>query len=237
MTRILVVEDDAAILRGIADNLRYEGYEVVSATSAEEGIERLERDAPELIVLDVMLPGKNGFEMCRQVRQQGSEVPILMLTARSSEFDKVMGLDLGADDYMVKPFSILELLARVRALLRRGDRAGEMPDRIHFGDVTVDFKRFEATKQDEILKLTRKEFGVLQCLASRGGEVVTRDDLLEDVWGAESYPTTRTIDNHIAMLRAKIEHEPSSPKYLVTVHGVGYKLVIGPWRRDARQTF
>lgn len=228
MTRILVVEDDAAILRGLVDNLRYEGYDVESATSAEEGLERLARETPALLVLDVMLPGMNGFEMCRQVRREGHDMPILMLTARGSEFDKVMGLDLGADDYVVKPFSILELLARVRALLRRRERAGEMPERIRFGEVIVDFKRFEAARGEEPIKLTRKEFGLLQCLASREGEVVSRDDLLDEVWGAEAYPSTRTIDNHVAMLRAKIEEDSSSPRHLLTVHGVGYKLVVAP---------
>ena len=225
MTRILVIEDDAAILRGLVDNLRYEGYEVDSATTAEDGFERLEQVPPELIVLDVMLPGMNGFEMCRRLRKAGIDVPILMLTAKGSELDRVMGLDLGADDYVVKPFSILELLARVRALLRRtGD--DDLPDSLTLGDLRVDFKRYVAVKADLTLRMTRKEFGLLRYLAGRSGEAVTRDEILDHVWDDDSYPTTRTVDNHVAMLRAKIEDDPANPARLLTVHGIGYRLVV-----------
>ena len=225
MTRILVVEDDAAILRGLVDNLRYEGYEVDSAMTAEDGLERISDVQPDLIILDVMLPGMNGFEMCRRLRKAGSDLPIMMLTAKGSEFDRVMGLDLGADDYVVKPFSILELLARVRALLRRaGD--DELPASLTLGDLRVDFKRYVATRADRHLRMTRKEFGLLQYLAGRSGEAVTRDEILNHVWGDDSFPTTRTVDNHVAMLRAKIEDDPANPVRLLTVHGIGYRLDV-----------
>jgi DNA-binding response OmpR family regulator len=149
-----------------------------------------------------------------------------MLTARGEEMDRVMGLDLGADDYVTKPFSIPELLARVRAILRRvqGSRDGALPDELRFDDVVVDFRRFEACKSGQVLKLSRKEFGVLRLLAGRSGEAVTREELIEEVWGYDQYPTTRTVDNHIASLRAKLEDNPSEPRHLLTVHGVGYKL-------------
>jgi DNA-binding response OmpR family regulator len=178
-----------------------------------------------LIILDLMLPKLSGYEVCRRVRAEGITTPILMLTARGEDGDKVLGLDLGADDYVTKPFSIRELLARVRAFLRRCNASGSSPDEVRFADVIIDFRSYEARKGDQVLDMTRKEFGVLRVLAARAGEVVTRDELLNEVWGCENYPTTRTIDNHIAMIRAKIENNPAEPGHLLTVHGVGYKLV------------
>ena len=226
MSRIIVIEDDLAILRGLRDNLEYESYEVYTATDGEQGYRLIQKHHPHLIVLDLMMPKMSGYELCRKVRSEGIATPILMLTARSEEADRVRGLDLGADDYVTKPFSVPELLARIRAILRRVKPSTTLPDRLNFGDVSVDFKRFEATKASQVLKLSRKEFGVLQLLAARLGHVVTRNELLDEVWGHESYPTTRTVDNHIASLRSKLEDDSSKPRHLITVHGVGYKLVL-----------
>ncbi len=220
MSTILVVEDDAAILRGLADNLRFESYDVLAAPDGETGYKLVREKRPDLVILDLMLPRLSGYEVCRKLRGENDTTPILMLTARGEETDRVLGLDLGADDYMVKPFSVRELLARVRALLRRTQPARTQPDELHFDDITVDFRSFEAKRAGKPFEMTRKEFGVLRYLASREGEVVTRDELLNEVWGYENYPTTRTVDNHIASLRAKV-----GPERLRTVHGVGYKFV------------
>jgi DNA-binding response OmpR family regulator len=178
--------------------------------------------------LDLMLPRINGYELCRKVRAERVTTPILMLTARGEEVDRVLGLDLGADDYVIKPFSVPELLARVRAILRRvqQSKAGDLPAQLKFGDVFIDFKRFEASKAGKPINMSRKEFGVLRLLAARAGEVVTRDEVLDEVWGYDHYPTTRTVDNHIALLRTKLEDDPARPCNLITVHGVGYKLVV-----------
>jgi DNA-binding response OmpR family regulator len=225
MSRILVVEDDPAILRGLADNLKFESHEVLTATDGETGYRLLREKKPDLIILDLMLPKLSGYEICRKLRSEGLTIPILMLTARGEEADRVLGLDLGADDYVTKPFSVRELMARVRALLRRAHPPKALPDELRFDDVLVDFRRYEARKGRRTLEMTRKEFGVLRLLASRAGEVITRDDLLNEVWGYENYPTTRTVDNHIALLRSKLEQDPSQPRHLLTVHGVGYKFV------------
>lgn len=225
MNRILVIEDDAAILRGLADNLKYEGHDVLTAADGETGYRLIREKSPDLIILDLMLPRLSGYEVCSKVRGEGVGTPILMLTARGEEGDRVLGLDLGADDYLTKPFSVRELLARVRALLRRARPPSALPDELGFADVQIDFRRYEARKADKILEMTRKEFGILRLLAQRLGEVVTRDELLNEVWGYDNYPTTRTVDNHIASLRAKLEDDPSQPRHLQTVHGVGYKLV------------
>ncbi len=226
MSRILVVEDDPAILRGLTDNLKFESYEVISATEGETGYGLLKEKKPDLVILDLMLPKLSGYELCRKVRAEGLTVPILMLTARGEEADRVLGLDLGADDYVKKPFSVRELMARIRALLRRAYPPKPLPDELRFDDVVVDFRRFEASRACKSLDMTRKEFGVLRLLASRAGEVVTRDELLDQVWGIENYPTTRTVDNHLAQLRAKLEKNPAEPLHLLTVHGVGYKWVV-----------
>jgi DNA-binding response OmpR family regulator len=232
MTTILTVEDDPAILRGLSDNLRFEGYEVVTAMDGETGYRMQRERQPDLIVLDLMLPRMSGLELCRKLRAEGIQTPILMLTARSEEPDRVLGLDLGADDYVTKPFSVRELMARVRALLRRSqpgqegaaDAAG-LPDDLRFSDAEIDFRSYEARVGGKPVEMTRKEFAVLRYLASRAGEVVTRDDLLNQVWGYESYPSSRTVDNHVAGLRAKLERDASQPEHIKTVHGVGYKFV------------
>ncbi len=225
MARILVIEDDPAILRGLADNLACESHEVLTAPDGETGYSLAQRRSPDLIVLDLMLPRMSGYEVCRKLRSNGMATPILMLTARSDEADRVVGLDLGADDYMTKPFSVRELLARVRAVLRRTQAQGALPAELQFGDVMVDFRRYEASKGGRPLELTRKEFGLLRMLAGKAGEVVTRDDLLNEVWGYDATPTTRTVDNHVASLRAKLEENAADPRHLLTVHGVGYKWV------------
>ncbi len=225
MSVILVIEDDPAILRGLADNLRFESYEVLTAADGESGYKLLTEKKPDLLILDLMLPRMSGYEVCRKARAAGIATPIVILTARGEEADRVLGLDLGADDYVSKPFSIRELLARVRAILRRAQPAAALPDELRFGDVEVDFRSYEARKGGSPLEMTPKEFQVLRLLASRSGEVVTRDELLNEVWGYENYPTTRTVDNHVATLRAKIELDPANPEHLRTVHGVGYKFI------------
>jgi len=228
MKRILIVEDDLAILRGLKDNFEFESYEVLTAEDGERGYALLKEKKPDLVILDLMLPKMSGYDLCRKARAEGVAAPILMLTARGEEVDRVAGLDLGADDYVTKPFSVPELLARVRALVRRVElsKTGDLPEELHFDDVTVDFKRFEARKAGKILDMSRKEFGILRLLAARRGEVVRRDELLDEVWGYDQYPTTRTVDNHIALLRAKLEADPANPRRLLTVYGVGYRLVL-----------
>jgi DNA-binding response OmpR family regulator len=227
MSRVLVVEDDPAIQQGLKDILQFEGYEVVTADDGATGYRLVHEKKPELVILDLMLPSIGGFEVCRKLRSENIATPILMLTARGEETDRVSGLDMGADDYLTKPFSVRELLARVRALLRRTQSKKTLPDEVRFDDVVVDFLRYEAFKGGKPLELVRKEFGVLRLLAALPGAVVSRDVLLNEVWGYENYPSTRTVDNHIASLRAKLEANPSHPSRLLTVHGVGYKLVLG----------
>lgn len=223
MSRILVVEDEPALLRGLADNLKRELHDVSTATDGETAYRLMKEQKPDLVILDLMLPKLSGYEVCRQARAEGLTTPILILTARGEETDRVLGLDLGADDYVTKPFSVRELLARVRALLRRAQPAKATLDRLTVEDVTIDFRKYEARKAGVTLDMTRREFQILQALASRPGEVVTRDELLSQVWGMEVSITTRTIDNHIAGLRAKLERDAAQPTHLLTVRGVGYK--------------
>lgn len=227
MKRILIIEDDVSILSGLRDVLTFKSYEVVTAEDGESGYAAALETKPDLIILDIMIPKMDGFALCRKLREEGRSTPVLMLTAKGEEPDKVRGLDIGADDYVTKPFSLPELLARIRALLRRtpeGAAAG-LPETLKIGDVSLDFKKYEAHKGGRAIGLSPKEFGLLAYLASRPGEVVTRDELLDEVWGYDLYPTTRTVDNHVAQLRAKIEANPAEPRFLITVHGVGYKLV------------
>ena len=225
MTRILVVEDDPSILRGIADNLAFENYEVITAADGETGLRLLREEHPDLVILDLMLPRLSGHELCRRARKERITTPIIMITARGEESDRIAGLDLGADDYVTKPFSLRELLARVRALLRRAQPPRTLIDELRVNDVAIDFKKYEATAGGRPLELTRREFQLLRVLASRPGEVVTRPELLDQVWGLDDYPTTRTVDTHIASLRAKIERDPANPERLLTMRGVGYKWV------------
>jgi two-component system, OmpR family, alkaline phosphatase synthesis response regulator PhoP len=225
MTKVLVVEDDPGILRTVADNLRFEKYEVVTAVDGETAYALQQQLQPDLIVLDLMLPRVSGLELCRRLRADDVQVPVLVLTARGEEADRVGGLDMGADDYMIKPFSMPELMARVRALLRRSSSV--LAAMLTFGDVEVDFRRHTAVRGGRAIEMTRKEFALLRFLASREDTVVSRDELLNKVWGFEAYPVTRTVDTHIASLRAKLEADPARPVYIQTVHGVGYKFVPG----------
>jgi DNA-binding response OmpR family regulator len=223
MSTVLVVEDDPGILRTVADNLRFEQYEVITAVDGETAYVLQQQHQPDLIVLDLMLPRMSGLELCHRLRAEEVQVPVLVLTARGEEADRVRGLDAGADDYVIKPFSVPELMARVRALLRRSSPG--LAATLSFGEVEVDFRRHTAVRSGRLIEMTRKEFALLRFLASRADTVVTRDELLNKVWGFEAYPVTRTVDNHIAGLRAKLEADPARPVYIQTVHGVGYKFV------------
>jgi len=225
MTKVLVVEDDPGILRTVADNLRFENYDVITAMDGETAFMLQREQQADLIVLDLMLPRMSGLDLCRKLRREDDQVPVLVLTARSEEADRVLGLDLGADDYVTKPFSVPELMARIRALLRRASSASMLPATLAFGEVTVDFRRYSVERAGRPVVMTRKEFALLRFLASREDTVVTRDELLNKVWGLGAYPLTRTIDNHIATLRAKLEVDPGRPLHILTVHGVGYKFV------------
>jgi DNA-binding response OmpR family regulator len=222
MSKVLVIEDDPGILRTVADNLRFERYDVVTAVDGETAY-ALQQQQPDLIVLDLMLPRMSGLELCRRLRADDVQVPVLVLTARGEEADRVLGLDIGADDYVIKPFSMPELMARVRALLRRSSSG--LAATLTFGDVEVDFRRHAAVRGGRAIEMTRKEFALLRFLASREDTLVTRDELLNKVWGFDAYPVTRTVDNHVAGLRAKLEADPARPVYIQTVHGLGYKFV------------
>jgi DNA-binding response OmpR family regulator len=228
MADIFIVEDDRAILRGLETNLRFEGHTVRSAIRGDVALEQLSQGPPDLLILDVMLPGLSGFDICRRVRRANGTVPILLLTARSDDVDKVMGLDLGADDYLTKPFSLTELLARVRALLRRGSSSAvvRLPDAVAFGDVSVDFRRYVTLRGGLAVHLTAREYALLRHLAAEAGLAVHRDILVSRVWGQDVNVTNRTVDTHVLALRHKLEPNPAKPRYLRTVHGIGYRLAI-----------
>ncbi len=221
---IAIIDDDDGIRRSLELNLQHEGYKVVQAKDGEEGLELVDKEKPDLIVLDIMMPKKDGFQTCRELRNSGVSTPLILLTARSTSVDKVLGLDLGADDYLGKPFDPPELVARIKALLRRTQPTVDI-DRVEFSDVVVDFRAYKAERKRAELELSAREYRLLRYLVAKKGSVVTRDELLDEVWGYNSYPTTRTVDNHIARLRQKIEENCEEPKHIVTVHGVGYKFV------------
>jgi DNA-binding response OmpR family regulator len=223
---LLVVEDEPRMRMLLSDNLEFEGYQVTTVPSAEQAADWLEKQAFALVILDVMLPGANGFELCERLRGRGIRVPIVMLTARAEESDRVRGLDLGADDYITKPFSIGELLARVRARLRRVALSPEAGSQVIFGDVTVHMQRRLVTRRNRRVKLSAREFELLRYLIVHGGEIVTREQLLRDVWGYSDHTVTRTVDNYIAKLRFHLERRPHEPRYIVTLHGSGYQLLI-----------
>ena len=228
MIKILVVEDDPAILRGLADNLRFEGYDVCTASDGQTAYSVYNTNHPHLIVLDLMLPRLSGLELCRKLRSEGVQIPILMLTAKSEESDRVLGLDLGADDYVTKPFSLRELLARIRALLRRVDPESQLPGELNFGAIQVDFLRYEARRNGKTIEMTRKEFAILRLLASRAGRAVTRDELLQKVWGRRETHRDRTVDVFVRRLRQKIDRVASEHSFIQTRFGVGYKLEAEP---------
>jgi len=225
MSKILIVEDEPDMVLGLKDNFEFEGYEVLTAPDGQAGLERARSHKPDLVVLDIMLPKLSGLEVCKTLRGEGFDGPIIMLTARGQEIDKVVGLELGADDYVTKPFSIRELLARVRAILRRTEGKKKRLSRYQFSDIELDFETYRATRSGQPLDLSPREFELLRYLIERKGETVSRDRLLEDVWGYENYPSTRTVDTHIAKLRAKIGDSGSEPRWILTIHGVGYKFV------------
>ncbi|MGA2623410.1 MAG: response regulator transcription factor [Bacteroidota bacterium] len=225
MKRILVIEDDPAILAGLVASLEEGHYEAITASDGEKGYQMGKRENVDLILLDLMLPNKNGQDICKDLRKDGVNTPILMLTSKREEMDKVLGLELGADDYVTKPFSVRELHARIKALLRRKGELKKEIDEYSFGNVHIDFKKQEATKGKKALKLSAKEFEILKYFVQHESDVVTREMLLDDVWGYENFPTTRTVDNYILSIRKKIEANPSSPEHLLTVHTAGYKFV------------
>lgn len=223
MEKILVVEDDPAHLLALEDNLKFAGYEVLTARSGRSALQILRQEEFDLIVLDIMLPYVGGFEVCKRLRESGDETPIIMLTAKIQEQDRVQGLDLGADDYITKPFSVAELLARVRAVLRRVGHQARILERFSFGDMEFDFKKYEARKGGIELEISSREFQILKILITHEGEVVSRYKLIGEIWGYDDFPTQRTIDTHVARLRQKLEDDPAQPKHILTVYGAGYK--------------
>lgn len=222
--KIAIIEDDNAVRSSLVLNLELERFKVVTAEDGEKGLALIESEKPDLIIMDVMMPRKDGLAVCKELRQAGNSTPIILLTARSDEVDKVLGLELGADDYLPKPFGMRELIARVRALLRRTKVTSEVAE-VQFDDVVVDFRAYRAERAEEPLELSAREYRLLRYLVTKEGAVVTRDELLDEVWGYNSYPSTRTVDNHIARLRQKIERDVNTPRHILTVHGVGYKFV------------
>jgi two-component system alkaline phosphatase synthesis response regulator PhoP len=223
MKKILIIEDEESILMALEDNLGLEGYEVACAADGEQGLSMAREQKYDLLILDIMLPKMDGFEVCKQLRKDGITTPILMLTAKSQEIDKVLGLELGADDYVTKPFSPRELLARVKALLRRAGQSRPETDKYSFGDIEVDFVKYEAKKKGKLIYLSALEFDLLHFLIRHRGQVMDRNSILDEVWGRDVYIQQRTVDKHIAQLRKKIEADPSNPKYIMGMRGVGYK--------------
>jgi DNA-binding response OmpR family regulator len=225
MKCILIVEDDQAILRGLKDNLTAEHFEAICESDGAKGYQTAKKHRCDAIILDIMLPSMNGMEICRQLRSDGIQTPILILTNKGTELDKVMGLEIGADDYVTKPFSVRELIARINALLRRQASVVNEITEFQFGNIYLDFKKQEARKGKKIIDLSAKEFELLKYFIQREGQVITRDQLLDDVWGYEAAPTTRTVDNYILSLRKRLEANPSKPKHLLTIHTAGYKFI------------
>ncbi len=224
-SKILIVEDEPAMVAGLRDNFEYEGYEVISAEDGVSGLERALNDNPDLVVLDVMMPRMSGLDVCKQLKTKRPSVPIIMLTARGQEIDKVVGLELGADDYVTKPFSVRELMARVKAVLRRVSSPLPAPEIYKFSDVEVNVRSNEVRRNGNLVDLSAKEFALLAYFIAHPVETLSRDRLLDAVWGYENYPNTRTVDTHIVHLRQKLEPNPEEPRFILTVHGSGYKFV------------
>jgi two-component system alkaline phosphatase synthesis response regulator PhoP len=222
--KILIIEDEQDLIKGLKLNLSDEGYDVDWAVNGGEGLRKAVEEAPDLIILDIMLPEMDGLEVCRKLRQKNIGIPVIMLTAKGGEIDKVVGLEIGADDYMTKPFSIRELLARIKARLRHAEREGKsVPELYSFSDIEIDFNKFKIKRKGKEQDLTSLETDILKYFVIHRGEVVSRNDLLDKIWGYDSYPTTRTVDNHILKLRKKIEEDPSHPRYILSVYGGGYR--------------
>jgi len=222
--RLLLVEDEPGLVMTLTDRLAAEGYDVESAVDAKSGLDAASAGPFDAILMDVMLPGGNGFDICRELRQQGVQTPVLMLTARGQVVDRVVGLKLGADDYLVKPFEMVELLARIEAILRRAP-AAHLTESAHFGDVSVDFRKAEVNKAGKRLELSAREFNLLRYFVEHRGAALSRDELLNEVWGYNSMPSTRTVDVHVAWLRQKLEDNPRHPQFILTIHGLGYKFI------------
>lgn len=225
MNKILIIEDDPAISIGLKESLVNENYKVITEESGDRAINAVKFEKPDLIILDVMLPGKDGFEICKELRMSGDFTPIVMLTAKNEEVDKVLGLELGADDYVTKPFSIRELAARIKGILRRRTNIEQEFDMYSFGDISINFKKMECKKGSKNVDMSLKEFEIIKYFAKHEEEVITRNMLLDEVWGYETFPSTRTVDNYILMLRKKIEDNPAVPKHILTIHSAGYKFV------------
>lgn len=228
MAKILIVEDEPSMRLGLKDNLEFEGYDVEIATNGEEGLKKILENDYNLVLLDVMLPQMSGFDVCKTARKKEITTPIILLTAKGEEIDKVLGLELGADDYVTKPFSLRELLARIKAVLRRGENfsGGDLKDKlISLGNLQINFASYSAFEGKESVQMSHKEFDVLYYLWKRRNHTVSRDELLTEIWGYEENPTTRTVDNFILKLRQKLEKDPNHPQIILTVHGIGYKLV------------
>jgi DNA-binding response OmpR family regulator len=229
MKKILIIEDDESILIGLEDNLRHEGYAVTTATDGKSGLRAAVETEPDVILLDLMLPGMDGYSVCRELRKKEVDIPVIMLTAKTKETEKVKGLNIGADDYVTKPFSIKELMARIDAVLRRYERTKSSKKQrlsaYDFDDIRLDFKKYEAYKSDKKIKLTNLEFNILEYLIRHKGEVIARDELLNEIWGYEVFPATRTVDNFIVRIRKTVEKDPKNPKRIVSVRGAGYKFI------------
>jgi DNA-binding response OmpR family regulator len=225
MARILIVEDEPNMVAGLRDNFEYEGYDVIAAPDGVAGLELALKEAPDLVILDVMMPRMSGLDVCKQLKSKRPSVLIIMLTARGQEVDKVVGLELGADDYVTKPFSIRELLARVKAVLRRARAVPKEQDRYSFGEVEVNLRSCQVSRNGKMMDFSSKEFELLKYFLCHPGETLSRDRLLEEVWGYGSVSTTRTVDTHIVRLRQKIEPKPEEPRFILTIHGTGYKFV------------
>jgi len=224
MQKILIIEDEHEMVRGLKDILEFEGYEVIAAGTGKEGLQAVNRKEPDCIILDLMLPDLNGYQVCEEVRRQKFNSPILMLTAKSQDYDKIRGLEVGADDYMTKPFSVGELLARVRALLRRSSQYAQGADTVRIGASVVDVKHFTVRRGKQEHSLSYYEVELFKLLYANANKPVTRDEILDKVWGTENYPTNRTVDNFIVKLRRKIEEDYRNPRHILTIYGVGYKL-------------